>query len=85
MTTPHDHIRMRTVKNQISLIEEHLEAMQRDSHGLEYAPWKHEVDIIWKSIFDQISKMSQSPQHTALEMVRELWSMYLAHYATKSR
>lgn len=85
MITPHDHIRVRTVKNQLSLVEEHLEAMQRDSHGLEYAPWKLEVDVIWKSIFDQISKMDQAPQQTTLEMVRELWSMYLTHYVTTSR
>ena len=42
--TPHDRVLARTVGNQTRMIEEHLEAMQRDSHGLEYARWKSEVD-----------------------------------------
>ena len=33
--TPHDRVLARTVGNQTRMIEEHLEAMQRDSHGLE--------------------------------------------------
>jgi len=80
-----DHIRTRTVKNQLRLVEEHLEAMQRDSHGLEYAPWKQEVDDIWRFIFDQIGKISQTRQRAALEMVRELWTMYATHYAVTAR
>ena len=31
--TPTDKIRTRTVDNRVRLIHEHLEAMQRDSHG----------------------------------------------------
>lgn len=66
------------------MIDEHLEAMQRDVHGLEYQPWKIEVDALWKKLFDQINKMSPAPQQAALEMIRELWTMYVAHYAVVS-
>ena len=83
--TPTDRIRTRTVRNQVSLVEEHLEAMQRDSHGLEYGPWKQEVDVLWKSIFEQIGKMSPEPQQSSPETVRELWTMYLTHYAVATR
>jgi len=83
--TPTDRIRTRTVRNKLSLVEEHLEAMQRDSHGLEYGPWKQEVDALWKSIFDQIGKMRPAPQQSSLETVRELWTMYLTHYAVSTR
>ena len=38
--TPVDRIRARTVSHYVKRIREHLEAMQRDAHGLEYAPWK---------------------------------------------
>ena len=79
--TPTDRIRIRTVGNQISLIREHLEAMQRDAHGLEFEPWKAEVDALWKRVFQQISHMGPGPQQSALEMVTELWTLYVAHYA----
>ena len=35
VVTPTDKIRVRTVSNQVKLIQEHLEAMQRDAHGIE--------------------------------------------------
>ena len=54
--------------------------MQRDVHGLEYAPWKREVEGLWKSIFEQISKMREGPQQSSLQMIREPWTTYLAHY-----
>ena len=57
--TTEDRIRTRTVQNLLKLIEEHLEAMQRDVHGLEYAHWKEEVDGFWKSIFEQVSLMDR--------------------------
>ena len=79
--TPTDRMRTRAVGNRIKLIREHLEAMQRDFHGLEYDPWKREVEAIWKDTFEQINRMSAGPQYNALEMVRELWTMYVAHYA----
>ena len=82
--SPTDMIRTRTVANQIELIREHLEAMQRDMHVLEFEPWKREVDALWKRIFQQISHMRQGPQHSALESVRELWTTYVAHYAVMS-
>ena len=83
--TPTDRIRTRTVLNQISLVEEHLEAMQRDVHGLEYGPWKREVDGLWKRIFEQIGRMSAGPQRSSLETIRELWTMYVKHYAAVTR
>ena len=58
--------------------------MQRDVHGLEYQPWKNEVDALWKRVFDQISRMNAAPQQSALEVIRELWTMYVAHYAVVS-
>lgn len=79
--TSTDKIRARTVRNHVRLIREHLEAMQRDAHGLEYDPWKREVDAIWKRSFEQINRMSPEPQQSALEMIRELWTSYVAHYA----
>ena len=79
--TPADRVRLRIVKLQIKRIREHLEAMQRDAHGVEYAPWKNEVDNTWKTIFEQINAMSETPQQSALEMIREPWMMYLSHYA----
>jgi hypothetical protein len=82
---PTDRIRTRTVKNLLRLIREHLESMQRDVYGLEYEPWKKEVDALWKRVFEQISFMSHQPQQGALETIRELWTMYLAHYATGDR
>ena len=79
--TPTDKIRVRTVRNHIRLIREHLEAMQRNTHGLEYDPWKREVDILWKRSFEQINRMGPGPQQSALETIRELWTSYVAHYA----
>ena len=69
------------VSNQLRLILEHLEAMRRDAHGLEYAPWKKEVDGLWKRIFEQIGMMNARPQQSSLEMIREDWTTYLTHYA----
>ncbi len=80
--TPTDRIRARTVGNKVKYIREHLEAMQRDAHGIEYSPWKSEVDAIWKTTFEQIDRMSAGPQQDALEMVRELWMTYISHYVT---
>ena len=81
VVTPTDKIRTRAVGNNVRLIREHLEAMQRDSHGLEYDPWKREVDTIWKRTFQQINHMRPGPQQSALESVRELWTSYASHYA----
>ena len=55
--------------------------MQRDAHGLEYAPWKAEVDELWKNSFEQINQMAEEPQTQSLEMIRDLWTMYISHYA----
>lgn len=77
---PMDKIRSRTVANQINRIQEHLEAMRRDAHGLEYAPWKREVDDLWKRTFGQINQMNPEPQKTALEAIKELWVSYISHY-----
>ena len=60
--TPADRVRLRTVRLQVKRIREHLEAMQRDAHGVEYAPWKNEVDNIWKITFENINEMSEAPQ-----------------------
>ena len=79
--TPTDRIRIRTVDNHLKLISEHLEAMQRDMHGLEYAPWKREVDAMWKRTFEEIGRMSPLPQQDALESIKEQWTMYITHYA----
>ena len=80
--TPTDRIRSRTVANNANLIQEHLEAMQRDAHGLEYDPWKEEVDAMWKNTFAVISRMSPAPQRDSLESIRELWTTYITHYTT---
>ena len=80
--TATDMMRARTVENQARLIREHLEAMQRDTHGLEYAPWKREVDALWKRTFEQINRMSPIPQRHNLESIRELWTTYIAHYSS---
>ena len=79
--TPTDRVRTRTVSNQVSLIREHLEAMQRDSHGLEYEPWRAEVDALWKRTFAQINLMAPTPQQHSLESIRDLWTTYVSHYA----
>ena len=80
-----DRVRTRTVQNLLKQIEEHLEAMQRDVHGLEYTHWKEEVDGFWKSIFEQVSLMAEAPQKSSLEMIREDWTSYITHYAGVSR
>ena len=82
--TPTDRIRSRTVENLHSLIQEHLEAMQRDVHGLEYEHWKLEVDVHWRRIFEEIGHMREGPQQSALQMIREEWTRYLKHYVTLS-
>ncbi len=80
--TPTDRIRTRTVRALLREIQEHLEAMQRDLHGLEYDPWKLEVDGLWRRIFEQISLMAEAPQQSSLEMIQEDWTTYIRHYAT---
>ena len=77
---PMDRIRSRIVANQVNRIQEHLEAMRRDAHGLEYEPWKREVDDIWKRTFGQINQMSPGPQKDALDAIKELWVSYISHY-----
>jgi hypothetical protein len=79
-TTPTDRIRARTVGNCVRMIHEHLEAMQRDAHGLEYAPWKREVDALWKRVFEQINRMAPSVQQGTLESIRDSWTTYITHY-----
>ena len=83
MTTS-DRIRFRSVGNRLNLVREHLEAMQRDVHGLEYAHWKEEVDQLWKVIFEQISRMSEGSQRNSLELIRDDWTQFLQYYATLS-
>ncbi len=78
-----DRIRARAVRNCQKRINEHLEAMQRDAHGLEFAPWLAEVDGLWKSIFGNINLMSVGPQKEALESIRELWTTYITHYGVR--
>jgi hypothetical protein len=73
------------VGNRVRLIREHLEAMQRDAHGAEYAPWKAEVDALWKAAFDQINRMKPASQKPALESIRELWTTYITHYSVGLR
>ena len=79
-TSTADRIRTRMVGNQVQLVREHLEAMQRDAHGLEYDPWKGEVDALWRRIFEEINRMSSEPQSCSLESIRELWTTYITHY-----
>ena len=78
---PTDKMRARTVGNQVCIIREHLEAMQRDAHGLEYDPWKREVDALWRRTFEQINRMSPATQQRSLESIRELWMTYITHYS----
>tara|TARA_B100000749_G_scaffold209436_1_gene164388 strand:- start:78 stop:314 length:237 start_codon:yes stop_codon:yes gene_type:complete len=73
---------MRNVHNKMRLVQEHLEAMQRDVYGLEYRHWKNEVDALWRSVFEEISKMGDDPQQTTLETIRADWTLYLTHYAS---
>lgn len=83
MTTT-DRIRARLVRNQVRHVHQHLEAMQRDVHGLEYARWKLEVDEMWKRIFQNINQMAEVPQQSALQLIREPWTMYLTYYVAPS-
>ncbi len=78
--SPQDRIRVRTVGNQARMIREHLEAMQRDAHGLEYPPWRAEVDDLWKGLFTNVNNLDSELQRPALESVRELWMTYITHY-----
>ena len=78
--TPTDRLRLRAVANRVKLIREHLEAMQRDVHGLEYDPWKREVDAVWRKTFQGISLLKPGPQQVALQLVRESWTEYISHY-----
>ena len=82
--TPTDRIRTRTTRGLLREIREHLEAMQRDLHGLEYDPWKVEVDGLWRRVFEQISLMADDPQQSSLQMIQEDWMTYIRHYATAS-
>ena len=75
-----DRITKRRVANFICRIEEHIEALQRDAHSLEFKPWKNEVDSIWKQIFEEISLVSESSQIVILESIREPWTFYISHY-----
>ena len=79
--TPQDKIRVRTVGNKVRMISEHLEAMQRDAHGLEYAPWKTEVDELWKTLFEDVNEIDPDIQPIVLESIKELWMTYITHYA----
>ena len=81
MTSPQDRIHARAVRNSQKRISEHLEAMQRDAHGIEFAPWQAEVDELWKGIFGAINLMGEEPQKKALEDIRELWTSYITHYS----
>jgi len=80
LPTPSDILKARLVLNKVVLIEEHLEAMQRDPHGLEYAPWKVEVDQVWKQVFELINSMYEDAQPLALESIKETWVSYISHY-----
>ena len=80
LISPTDRLKMRLVFKKIDHIQEHIEAMQRDPHGLEYPPWKNEVDNIWKKIFSDINDVSEDSQKTVLEAMRETWVSYITHY-----
>ncbi|MDP7628791.1 MAG: hypothetical protein QF530_12915 [SAR202 cluster bacterium] len=82
--TPDDRSRKRTVVNVILLIQEHLEAMQRDVHGIEYLPWKREVDDMWRRVFVNVNRMSADTQVAVLEDIRETWTVYLTYYSDVS-
>jgi hypothetical protein len=82
--TPDDRSRKRTVVNVILLIQEHLEAMQRDVHGIEYLPWKREVDDMWRRVFENVNRMSADTQVAVLEDIRETWTVYLTYYSDVS-
>ena len=78
--TPHDRILSRTVTNQAKLIREHLEAMQRDTHGVEYTRWRAEVDDLWKGVFENVNAMAPESQQATLEEIRDLWTTFLTHW-----
>ena len=78
--TPTDRIRVRTVQNLLKMIAEHLEAMRRDSHGLEYGPWRTEVDQLWKRTFELVDKLAPRPQQACLDMLREPWTAFVTNY-----
>ena len=78
--TPQERIGVRTVGNKVRMIREHLEAMQRDAHGLEYGPWKVEVDELWKEVFTSINDLDSDSQPAALESIKDLWMTYITHY-----
>ena len=78
--TPQERIGVRTVGNKVRMIREHLEAMQRDAHGLEYGPWKVEVDELWKEVFTSINGLGSEAQPAALESIKDLWMTYITHY-----
>ena len=80
MLCPRDRLLFRSILNNLNYVEEHLEAMQRDPHGLEFGPWKMEVEDLWKRTFEGISRMTEQPQKEALETVREVWVSYITHY-----
>ena len=83
--TPDDMSRKRTVRNLTILIQEHLEAMQRDVHGIEYLPWKREVDDMWRRVFENINRMSSDTQVVVLEDIRQTWTTYLIYYSEVAR
>ena len=68
----------------IRQIQEHLEAMQRDVHGIEYLPWKREVDDMWRRVFENVNRMSADTQVAVLEDIRETWTVYLTYYSDVS-
>ena len=77
---PSDIFKTRLILNKVARIEEHLEAMQRDPHGLEYAPWRIEVDHVWKQVFELINSMYEDAQLSALESIKETWVFFISHY-----
>ena len=76
----YDAYYFRLVESNVNHINEHLEAMQRDAHGLEFVPWKLEVDDIWKRTFEIINSMNEDVQKRALELIKETWTTYITHY-----
>jgi len=82
---PSDVLKSRLILNKIVRVEEHLEAMQRDPHSLEYAPWKVEVDHVWKQVFELINSMDEDAQVSALESIKETWVFYITHYGIRDQ
>jgi len=78
---PSDRLNLRRVSRKLRMVQEHLEAMDRDVHGPEFSPWKEEVDHLWRAIFQLANSMAAEPQREALEMVRETWTSYITHYS----